>query len=145
VEPITLGILSLLALTLILASGMRIAFATAICGFFGLWILRGYEPAATLSATTIVGHLTNYNLLVLPLFIMMGFFAYYAGITRDLYWAARQWLGHLPGGLAIATIIGCAGFAAACGASTASAAVMGRVALPELKPAAWPQAAPWRS
>ena len=132
-EPITLGILSLLALTLILASGMRIAFATAICGFFGLWILRGYEPAATLSATTIVGHLTNYNLLVLPLFIMMGFFAYYAGITRDLYWAARQWLGHLPGGLAIATIIGCAGFAAACGASTASAAVMGRVALPELK------------
>ena len=70
---------------------------------------------------------------MLPLFIMMGFFAYYAGITRDLYWAARQWLGHLPGGLAIATIIGCAGFAAACGASTASAAVMGRVALPELK------------
>ncbi|MGA7489733.1 MAG: TRAP transporter large permease [Xanthobacteraceae bacterium] len=132
-EPISLGILSLLALMLFLASGMRIAFATAICGFFGLWILRGYDPAATLSATTIVGHLTNYNLLVLPLFIMMGFFAYYAGITRDLYWAARQWLGHLPGGLAIATIIGCAGFAAACGASTASAAVMGRVALPELK------------
>ncbi|MDP6342017.1 MAG: TRAP transporter large permease, partial [Alphaproteobacteria bacterium] len=73
------------------------------------------------------------TLLVLPLFIMMGFFAYYAGITRDLYWAARQWLGHLPGGLAIATIFGSAGFAAACGASTASAAVMGRVALPELK------------
>jgi tripartite ATP-independent transporter DctM subunit len=133
VDPVNLGILSVIALSLFLASGMRIAFATAICGFFGLWILRGYDPAATLSATTIIGHLTNYNLLVLPLFIMMGFFAYYAGITRDLYWAARQWLGHLPGGLAIATIIGCAGFAAACGASTASAAVMGRVALPELK------------
>jgi tripartite ATP-independent transporter DctM subunit len=104
-----------------------------MCGFFGLWFLRGYDPAAALSATTVVGHLINYNLLVLPLFLMMGFFAYYAGITRDLYWAARQWLGHLPGGLAIATVIGCAGFAAACGASTASAAVMGRVALPELK------------
>jgi tripartite ATP-independent transporter DctM subunit len=63
----------------------------------------------------------------------MGYFAYYAGITRDLYWTARQWLGHLPGGLAIATIFGSAGFAAACGASTASAAVMGRIALPELK------------
>jgi tripartite ATP-independent transporter DctM subunit len=112
---------------------MRIAFATALCGFGGLWIMRGYDPAAQLSASTILGHLTSYSLLVLPLFIMMGFFAYYAGITRDLYWAARQWLGHLPGGLAIATIIGCAGFAAACGASTASAAVMGRVALPELK------------
>jgi tripartite ATP-independent transporter DctM subunit len=128
-----IGVLSMVALTLLLISGVRIAFATALCGFFGLWIMRGYDPAAALSATTILGHLTNYNLLVLPLFIMMGFFAYYAGITRDLYWAARQWLGHLPGGLAIATIIGCAGFAAACGASTASAAVMGRVALPELK------------
>jgi tripartite ATP-independent transporter DctM subunit len=132
-DPITLGIWSLLALSLLLGSGMRIAFATALCGFGGLWIMRGYDPAATLSSSTILGHITNYNLLVLPLFIMMGFFAYYAGITRDLYWAARQWLGHLPGGLAIATIIGCAGFAAACGASTASAAVMGRVALPELK------------
>jgi tripartite ATP-independent transporter DctM subunit len=133
VEPISIGVLSLVALTLFLASGVRIAFATAMCGFFGLWILRGYDPAASLSAQTILGHVTNYNLLVLPLFIMMGFFAYYANITRDIYWAARQWLGHLPGGLAVATVIGCAGFAAACGASTASAAVMGRVALPELK------------
>ena len=119
-DPITLGIWSVLALSLLLGSGMRIAFATALCGFGGLWILRGYDPAAALSSSTILGHITNYNLLVLPLFIVMGFFAYYAGITRDLYWAARQWLGHLPGGLAIATIIGCAGFAAACGASTTS-------------------------
>jgi len=133
VDPVTVGILSLVALTLFLMSGVRIAFATALCGFCGLWILRGYDPAAALSASTIYGHVTNYNLLVLPLFIMMGYFAFYAGITRDLYWAARQWFGHLPGGLAIATIIGSAGFAAACGASTAAAAVMGRVALPELK------------
>jgi tripartite ATP-independent transporter DctM subunit len=133
VDPVSTGALSFLALTLFLMSGMRIAFATALCGFFGLWIMRGYDPAAALSASIIVGHLTNYNLLVLPLFIIMGFFSYYANITRDIYWAARQWLGHLPGGLAIATTVGCAGFAAACGASTASAAVMGRVALPELK------------
>ena len=116
-----------------LLSGMRIAFATAFCGFIGLWVLRGYTPAATLSSMIPHGHLAVYPLLVLPLFIMMGYFAFYAGITRDLYWAARQWLGHLPGGLAIATIFGSAGFAAACGASTASAAVMGRIALPELK------------
>ncbi len=131
--PVAVGLVSLAALTLILLSGTRIAFATALCGFLGLWILRGYPAAATLSATSIFGHLTNYSLLVLPLFIMMGFFAFRAGITRDLYWTARQWLGHLPGGLAIATIVGSAGFAAACGASTASAAVMGRVALPELR------------
>ncbi|WP_422002078.1 TRAP transporter large permease [Reyranella sp.] len=132
-DPVSTGILALTALTLFLLSGVRIAFATAMCGFFGLWLLRGYDPAASLSIQSILGHLINYNLLVLPLFIMMGFFAYYANITRDIYWAARQWLGHLPGGLAVATVVGCAGFAAACGASTASAAVMGRVALPELK------------
>ncbi len=132
-DPIALGLIALLALTATLMSGMRIAFATALCGFAGLWILRGYTPAATLASMIPHGHLASYTLLVLPLFIMMGFFAYHAGITRDLYWTARQWLGHLPGGLAIATIIGSAGFAAACGASTAAAAVMGRVALPELK------------
>ncbi len=132
-DPIALGLIALLALTATLMSGMRIAFATALCGFAGLWILRGYTPAATLASMIPHGHLASYTLLVLPLFIMMGFFAYHAGITRDLYWMARQWLGHLPGGLAIATIIGSAGFAAACGASTAAAAVMGRVALPELK------------
>jgi tripartite ATP-independent transporter DctM subunit len=132
-EPIELGVLSLIVLTLLLLTGMRIAFATAICGFLGLWMLRGYDAAAMLSATSVYGHITNYNLLVLPLFILMGYFAFYAGITRDLYWAARQWFGNLPGGLAIATIFGSAGFAAACGASTASAAVMGRVALPELE------------
>ena len=72
-------------------------------GFIGIWALRGYVPAATLSSTIPHSHLTNYSLLVLPLFIMMGFFAYFAGITRDLYWAARQWCGHLPGGLAMDT------------------------------------------
>ncbi|NJO32276.1 MAG: TRAP transporter large permease [Rhodospirillales bacterium] len=132
-DPFSAGLWSLLILTLLLASGIRIAFATTLCGFVGLWYLRGYNAAADLSAQTIYGHLTNYNLIVLPLFILMGFFAYYAGITRDLYYAARQWVGHLPGGLALATIVGSAGFAAACGASTASAAVMGRIALPELK------------
>ena len=132
-DPVSVGVISTGVLTLFLLSGVRIAFATALCGFLGLWVLRGYDPAAALSATSIFGHITNYNLLVLPLFIAMGYFAYHAGITRDLYWTARQWFGHLPGGLAIATIFGAAGFAAACGASTASAAVIGRVALPELK------------
>ena len=123
----------MLVLLLLLFSGMRIAFATALCGFAGLWLMRGYVPAAGLAGMIPQGQLSSYTLLVLPLFIMMGYFAYYAGITRDLYFTARQWLGHLPGGLALATIFGCAGFAAACGASTASAAVMGKVALPELQ------------
>ncbi len=132
-DPVTTGILFLGVLLALLFSGMRIAFATALCGFIGLWVLRGYTPSAALAANIPHGHLVSYSLLVLPLFIMMGYFAYFAGITRNMYWTARQWFGHLPGGLAIATVFGSAGFAAACGASTASAAVMGKVALPELQ------------
>jgi tripartite ATP-independent transporter DctM subunit len=132
-DPIAIGIAGILGLTLLLVSGMRIAYATALCGLVGLWVLRGYEPAAGLAGLMPYAESSHYALLVLPLFVLMGFLAHYAGITHSVYWTARQWLGHLPGGLAIATIFGCAGFAAACGASTASAAVMGRVALPELK------------
>lgn len=132
-DPLTTGLVFIVVLIVLLFSGMRIAFATALCGFIGLWVLRGYNPAAALAANVPHGHLVSYSLLVLPLFIMMGYLAYFAGITRNMYWTARQWFGHLPGGLAIATIFGSAGFAAACGASTASAAVMGKVALPELQ------------
>jgi tripartite ATP-independent transporter DctM subunit len=132
-DPVTIGIFGILGLTVLLVSGMRIAYATALCGLLGLWSLRGYEPAAGLAGLMPYSESSHYSLLVLPLFVLMGYLAHHAGITRNIYWTARQWLGHLPGGLAIATIFGCAGFAAACGASTASAAVMGRVALPELK------------
>ena len=132
-DPVTVGIVGIVGLSVLLVSGMRIAYATALCGLLGLWALRGYEPAAGLAGLMPYSESSHYSLLVLPLFVLMGYLAHHAGITRNIYWTARQWLGHLPGGLAIATIFGCAGFAAACGASTASAAVMGRVALPELK------------
>lgn len=132
-DPVTVGIIGVIAVSLLLVSGMRIAYATALCGLAGLWALRGYEPAAGLAGLMPYSESSHYSLLVLPLFVLMGYLAHHAGITRNIYWTARQWLGQLPGGLAIATIFGCAGFAAACGASTASAAVMGRVSLPELK------------
>ncbi len=132
-DPVTAGLVGILALCVLLVSGMRIAYATALCGLIGLWALRGYEPAAGIAGLMPFAESSHYALLVLPLFVLMGYLAHHAGITRNIYWTARQWFGHLPGGLAIANIFGCAGFAAACGASTASAAVMGRVSLPELK------------
>ena len=132
-DPITVGIVGIVGLSVLLVSGMRIAYATALCGLIGLWVLRGYEPAAGMAGLMPYSESSHYSLLVLPLFVLMGYLAHHAGITRNIYWTARQWFGQLPGGLAIATIFGCAGFAAACGASTASAAVMGRVSLPELK------------
>ncbi len=132
-DSVTVGIIGVVAVSMLLVSGMRIAYATALCGLVGLWVLRGYEPAAGLAGLMPYSESSHYSLLVLPLFVLMGYLAHHAGITRNIYWTARQWLGQLPGGLAIATIFGCAGFAAACGASTAAAAVMGRVSLPELK------------
>ena len=132
-SPVTIGLLGVAAMSLLLLAGMRIAYATALCGLAGLVLLRGADAAAGLAGLMPYAETARYTLIVLPLFVLMGFLAYYAGITSDVYRTARQWLGHLPGGLAIATVVGCAGFAAACGASTASAAVMGRVALPELK------------
>jgi tripartite ATP-independent transporter DctM subunit len=132
-SPVAIGLIGVASMSLLLVCGMRIAYATAICGLGGLVLLRGADAAAGLAGLMPYAETARYTLIVLPLFVLMGFLAYYAGITSDVYRTARQWLGHLPGGLAIATIVGCAGFAAACGASTASAAVMGRVALPELK------------
>jgi tripartite ATP-independent transporter DctM subunit len=111
---------------------MRIAFATAIIGFVGIYILRGWHAASTVSGYIPHAAVTPYSLSVIPLFIIMGYFAFYAGLTSDIYKTAQKWFGHLPGGLAIATVFGCAGFAACTGSSTASAAVMGRIGIPEM-------------
>ncbi len=131
-EPLTIGIVGIGVLFLLLFIGMRIAYATAIVGFTGILILRGWSAASSVSGYIPHAAVTPYSLSVIPLFIIMGYFAFYAGLTRDIYHTAQKWLGHLPGGLAIATVFGCAGFAACTGSSTASAAVMGRIGIPEM-------------
>jgi tripartite ATP-independent transporter DctM subunit len=112
---------------------MRIAFATALVGFVGLWIMKNAGVAGNVLGFLPHAIVAHYSLSVIPLFIIMGYYAFYAGLTDDIFFAARQWVGHLPGGLAIASVFGCAGFAACTGASTASAAIMGRVAIPEMR------------
>ena len=103
-DSVTVGIVGIIGVSVLLVSGMRIAYATALCGFVGLWVLRGYEPAAGLAGLMPYSESSHYSLLVLPLFVLMGYLAHHAGITRNIYWTARQWLGQLHGGLAIATI-----------------------------------------
>jgi tripartite ATP-independent transporter DctM subunit len=112
--------------------GVRIAFATAIVGMFGLMVMT--TPMAGLSTAGVIPHATtvNYTLSVLPMFILIGYLAYYAGITQATFEAARRWLGWLPGGLAIATVYAVAGFSAVSGANTAAAAVFAKVAIPEM-------------
>jgi hypothetical protein len=111
---------------------VRIFVAAGIVGFCGLWALRGFDKAVGIAGHIPYSDTTNYALSVLPLFILIGHLAHHAGIVQGAYRCARAWLGWLPGGLGIATIFAAAGFAAVSGASTATAAVFARIAMPEL-------------
>jgi tripartite ATP-independent transporter DctM subunit len=132
-SPLEMGLIGLSAIFVLVVLGMRIAFATALVGFVGIWILKNMTVAGNVVGFLPHAIVAHYSLSVIPLFIIMGYYAFYAGLTDDIFFTARQWVGHLPGGLAIASVFGCAGFAACTGASTASAAIMGRVAIPEMR------------
>jgi tripartite ATP-independent transporter DctM subunit len=132
-DPITIGLLGCLALLILLILGMPIAFATALIGFLGIFVIKSWSVAVNTVGYLVYPLAAHYTLSVIPMFILMGYFAYYAGLTSDIFSVGRKWVGHLPGGMAIATVFGCAAFAASSGSSTASAAVMGKVAIPEMK------------
>jgi tripartite ATP-independent transporter DctM subunit len=125
-----LGIVALLAL---LAVRMPVGIAMSAVGFAGLAILGGWDAALVRLASTPFEHSYNYQLSVLPLFVLMGQCAAVSGMSRDAYAAAHAWVGHWRGGLASATIVACSGFAAVSGSSVASAATMGAVSLPEMR------------
>jgi tripartite ATP-independent transporter DctM subunit len=132
-DPITIGLIGCIALLVLLIIGMPIAFATALIGFLGIFAIKSWSVAASTVGYLVYPLAAHYTLSVIPMFILMGYFAYYAGLTSDIFSVGRKWVGHLPGGMAIATVFGCAAFAASSGSSTASAAVMGKVAIPEMK------------
>ncbi|MCC7272955.1 MAG: TRAP transporter large permease [Alphaproteobacteria bacterium] len=131
-EPIDYGIIGMIALAVMIALGVRIFVASGIVGFCGLWALKGFDRAVGIAGHIPYSDTTNYALSVLPLFILIGHLAHHAGIVHGAYRCARAWLGWLPGGLGVATVFAAAGFAAVSGASTATAAVFARIALPEL-------------
>jgi tripartite ATP-independent transporter DctM subunit len=131
-EPVTYGILGIVALTVMILMGVRIFIAAGLVGLVGLAALRNWDVAAGISGIIPHQQTTSYALSVLPLFILIGFLAHFAGIIQGAYQAARAWMGWMPGGLAIATVFATAGFAAVSGASTATSAVFARVAIPEL-------------
>ena len=131
-DPLQIGIIGAVALAVFAALGVRIFIAAAIVGTIGLVAMLG--PVAGLQAAGTVPHAksSSYTLSVLPMFIIIGYLAYYARITQSCFEAARRWLGWLPGGLAIGTVFAVAAFSAVSGASTAAAAVFARVAIPEM-------------
>ena len=133
IDPIVAGILGSALVVVLLLLGMPIAFLMMFVGLIGLWTLTSLEAALPVVAKTIYEVAANYPYTIIPLFILMGGFAGSAGITKELYETFDKWFRRLPGGLGVATIAACAGFAAVSGSSVAGAAAMGNIALPEMK------------
>jgi tripartite ATP-independent transporter DctM subunit len=131
--PLELGIVGAGALVVLAVLGVRIAFAAAFVGTFGLVAMLGWEIGIKTAGIIPHAKTVTYTLSVLPMFILIGYLAYYAGMTQAAFEACRRWFGWLPGGLAIATVFAVAGFSAVSGASTAAAAVFARVAIPEMQ------------
>lgn len=128
-----IGILGIAALLALLLLRIPVAFAMFLVGFLGLWIIDGWTVASGLLASETFTLASKPELVVIPLFILMGNVASATGMSRQLYDAAYALIGHVRGGLASATIIGCGGFAALSGSSVASALTMGKVSLQEME------------
>lgn len=131
-DPFLVGLIGLGVMFILILAGVRVVFAASVVGLLGLVELLGWGPAAGIAGTIPHSKSSVYALSVLPMFIFIGFLAFHAGMTQQLFDAARKWVGWVPGGLAVATIFATAGFAAVSGASTATAAVFSRVAIPEM-------------
>lgn len=127
---ITVAIFVLLALCFL---GVRIGIATLLVGFGAFALERGFGPAMQMSGQRILDDAMNYNLSVIPLFVLMGVFIFRADISTELYHAAHRQFRGVRGGLAHATILACAAFSAVCGSSLATAATMTKVAMPSMR------------
>ena len=131
-SPVLIGSAGFVLLLVLLLLRIPVAFAMFTVGFLGIWMLNGLQAATGLLASETFALASNSELIVVPLFILMGNVASVTGMSRRLYEAAYATIGQVRGGLAAATVIGCGGFAALSGSSVASALTMGRTALAEM-------------
>ncbi|MFP3912076.1 MAG: TRAP transporter large permease [Desulfobacteraceae bacterium] len=131
-SPELIGILGIVVMFVLLALGMYIGMAMALVGFLGLCVIVGWDSGLSILGITPLAEGSSYTLSVIPLFVLMGQFAFISGISTDIYKTVYAWMGRFRGGLAMATICACAGFAAVCGSSLATGATMGMVAIPEM-------------
>jgi len=133
VSPTTVAILGIILMLVLMFIGIPVGFAMAFAGFLGMLYFVSPVAALTTLGGSLWSQFSDYGLSVIPLFILMGQICFNSGISGRLYDAAYKWVGQLRGGIAMATIGACAGFAAICGSNTATAATMGTIALPEMK------------
>lgn len=131
-DPIVVGIIGVAALLGLIIIRVPIAYALAGVGLLGSIYLMGLDRVLSYFPHLIYSHTSKFTFTAIPLFLLMGYFAFYAGITDAAYDAARAWVGKIPGGLGIATVGGCALFAATAGSSLAECAAMAKIAVPEM-------------
>jgi len=131
-DPVTAGIIVLVERAVLLAAGVHIGVSLGLGGILGIYLTISPNAAWAQLATIPFSKTNNFDLAVIPLFILMGALATQAGLTTDLYKAAHAWLGKLTGGLAMATTIASAAFGAACGSTIVNAAVFTKMAMPEM-------------
>ncbi len=131
-NEVTVGIVGLVAILLLFLTGIELGFAMAIIGFLGFGYIVSFSAASNLLAKDIFDVFSSYGFTVIPLFVLMGQVALNAGIARRLFNASYKFIGHIPGGLAMATVGGATAFKAICGSSPATAATFAVVAVPEM-------------
>ena len=132
-DDFTLGIVFFVITLVIIMLRVPVGLAMLVMGGIGYTMISGIEPLLNTLKSSSYERFSSYTLSVVPLFLLMGQFATKAGLNRALFDATRAWVGHMRGGLAIATVGGCAAFGAICGSSLATAATMSQVALPEMR------------
>jgi C4-dicarboxylate transporter, DctM subunit len=132
-SPVITGIVGIVLLLFLFLLKMPVAFSMTFIGVAGFAYLAGPEPAFGLLAQDIFETFSSYPLSVIPMFILMGSFAFASGISQRLFQTTYSWVGQFRGGLTLATVLACSGFAAICGSTAATAATMGKIALPEMK------------
>jgi len=132
-DPTIVAVIGLVLMSALMLLGMPIAFTMLAAGLVGNAYLLSIPAATHLAATNVWEQFSSYGLSVIPLFVLMGQFAYRAGTTERLYNAAYTWVGRMPGGLAATTIAASAGFSAICGSNSATTATMGTIAMPEMR------------
>lgn len=126
------GIICLIAVLVLFLTGIELAIAMVVIGFLGFAYLVSWEAALNLLAKDFFDVFNTYGFTVVPLFVLMGQVAFNSGIAKRLFDASNKFIGHIPGGLAIATVAGATAFKSICGSSAATAATFAAVAVPEM-------------
>src|SRR5690554_3015987 len=132
-SPELIGLIGIVIFLVLIFLKVPIAISMMFVGFAGFSVIRSPDAAMNMISTNMYSSFSSYSLSVIPMFIWIGFIAYYSGVGTNLYNFTYKMVGHKKGGLAMATQIACAIFGAICGSNTATAATMGAIALPEMR------------